>query len=420
MANLKQMDIIKRGVDSWNTWRTNNSHILPSLSDAGLHMAYLNKANLSKADLSDAGLRLADLIEANLKGADLYWANLSEANLRKANLEKANLQGANVTGSNLKDANLSKADLSQANVSRAVLKNAELVNANLSGADFSGADLSGANLKKANLIGTNLTNVNLEGADLTDAIIGATLFGNVNLSNTIGLESLVHLGPSTVGIDTIYKSKGAIPVVFLKNAGVPDHLIEYIELFVDRNEKYFSCFISCSSRDQEFAENLQSYLKTHGVRCWLATEKMKRRNRRHNIINSAVNNIHDKVIMILSENSVERDWTEKEIEIALQKENKDGKAVLLPLSIDDAIKFTEKPWAIRMRRAHRIHDFSMWEDSNEFQEAFSQLLSELCADEENSAEEADFEEDYTVKSDRYTAVIDQKIAWNNIRYANLS
>ena len=419
MANLKHMDIIKRGVDSWNTWRVNNSHILPSLSDAGLHMAYLNKANLSKADLSDAGLRLADLIEANLKGADLYWANLSEANLRKANLEKANLQGANVTGSNLEDANLSKADLSQANVSRAVMKNAILVNTNLSGADLSGADLSGANLKKANLVGTNLTNVNLEGADLTDAIIGATLFGNVNLSNTIGLESLVHLGPSTVGIDSIYKSKGTIPVVFLKNAGVPDHLIDYIELFVDRNEKYYSCFISCAGRDQEFAENLQSYLKTHGVRCWLTTEKMKRRDRRHKIINSAVT-IHDKVIMILSENSVERDWTENEIEAALQKENKDGKAVILPLAIDDAIKFTEKPWALKMRRSHWIHDFSMWEDSNEFQEAFSQLLSELNADEENSGEEADFEEDYTVKSDRYTAVIDQKIAWNNIKYANLS
>jgi len=44
MANLKHMDIIKRGIDSWNTWRINNSHIQPSLSDAGLHMAYLNKA----------------------------------------------------------------------------------------------------------------------------------------------------------------------------------------------------------------------------------------------------------------------------------------------------------------------------------------------------------------------------------------
>jgi hypothetical protein len=73
-----------------------------------------------------------------------------------------------------------------------------------------------------------------------------------------------------------------------------------------------------------------------------------------------------------------------------------------------------------MRRAHRIHDFSMWEDNNEFQEEFSQLLTELNTDEEQKEAEVDFQEDYEVKSDRYTAVIDQKIAWNNIRYARLS
>ena len=417
MANLKHMDNIKRGVDTWNAWRGNNSHILPSLSEAGLHMAYLNKANLSRADLSDAGLRLADLIEANLKGADLCWANLSEANLRKANLEKTNLQSVNMNGSNLADANLSKADLSQANVSRAILMNAELVSTNLNGADLSGTDLRGANLKKANLIGTNLTNANLEGADFSDAITGATLFGNVNLSKVKGLETLVHLGPSTVGIDTIYKSRGSIPVVFLKNAGVPDHLIEYIEMFVDRHEKYYSCFITCSSRDQEFAENLQSYLKAHGVRCWLATEKTKRRDRRHKIINSAVN-IHDKVIMILSENSVERDWSENEIETVLQKEYIQGNSVFFPVSIDDAIKFTEKSWAIKMRKSYRVHDFSMWRDRNVFQDAFSYLLSALTAEEEKRKETTGFDEDEDFEeiTDRFSAVVNQKILWNNLRH----
>jgi uncharacterized protein YjbI with pentapeptide repeats len=419
MANLKHMDIIKSGVDSWNTWRVNNSHILPSLSDAGLHMAYLNKANLSRADLSDAGLRLADLIEANLKGADLYWANLSEANLRGANLEKANLKGANATGSNLKEAKLTGANLSQANISRANLAGAQLDRVNLNGSDLSGTDLRGANLKKANLVGANLTDVNLEGADLSDAFIGATLFGNVNLSNVIGLETLVHLGPSTVGIDTIYKSQGSVPVVFLRSAGVPDHLIDYIGMFVDKNDAYYSCFISCASRDQEFAEKLQSYLQDHGVRCWLATEKMKRRDRRHKIINSAVN-IHDKVIMILSENSVDQDWAEGEIETVLQKENRDGKAVLVPLVIDDAIKFAEKPCGIKMRRTHRIHDFSMWEDNSEFQEVLSQLLDELNAEEETSGEQAEFEDEFTMESDRYASVINQKIAWNNLKYARLT
>ena len=382
MANLKHMDIIKRGIDSWNTWRINNSHIQPSLSDAGLHMAYLNKANLSRADLSDAGLRLADLVEANLKGADLNWANLSEANLHGANLRETNLNGANMTGSNLRGTRLNSSNLSQANISRADISSSELNRANLYDADLSGADLSNSILREANLIGANLTGANLAGADLTNAIVGATLFGNVDLSNVKGLESLLHLGPSTIGIDTIYKSMGKVPVHFLKSAGVPRHLVDYIELFVDQNEKYYSCFISYSDKNEKFAHQLYEDLQAHGVRCWLATEKLKRRDRNHAITDAAVN-LHDKLIMILSEDSINNDWAEKEYNYAIEKEMKNGKTVFVPVSLDDAVKYTEQPWAIKMRKLRYVDDFSMWQDSDCYQEAFSYLLEELSKEEES-------------------------------------
>lgn len=397
MANLKQMDIIKRGVDSWNIWRINNSHILPSLSDAGLHMAYLSKANLSKADLSDAGLRLADLIEANLKGADLYWANLSEANLRGANLRGANLQGANMTGSNLHGTKMNSANMHQANISRANMRNAELVRANLCGADLSGTDLSGAVLKDANLIGANLTGVNLDGADLSNAIIGATLFGNVDLSNVIGLESLQHVGPSTVGIDTIYKSKGKVPMVFLKNAGVPRHLIDYIELFVDPNKKYYSCFISYTEKNEGFAHKLFEDLQAHGVRCWLAKENLKRRRGNHAIIESAVK-LHDKIILILSEDSIDSEWAENEFNAAIEKEMKDDKTVLVPISLDDAAKYSEKPWVAKMRRTRYLADFSMWMENDIYQEMFSYLLEELNADEDPSSFDEISQEEFNEES----------------------
>jgi uncharacterized protein YjbI with pentapeptide repeats len=400
MANIKQMDIIKRGVDTWNAWRINNSHILPSLSEAGLHMAYLKKANLSKADLSDAGLRLADLIEANLKGADLNWANLSEANLRGANLRETNLEGANMAGSNLRGTRLNSSDLSHANISRADISSSELNRANLHGADLSGVDLSNSILRDANLIGANLTGANLEGADLTNAVIGATLFGNVDLSNVKGLESLQHLGPSTIGIDTIYKSNGKVPVVFLKNAGVPRHLIDYIELFVDQNKKYYSCFITYSKKNEEFAHKLYEDLQTHGVRCWLSTEKLKRRDRNRTVIRSAVD-LHDKLVMILSESSIEGNWAENEYNHSIDKEMKSGKTVLVPISLDDAVKYTEEPWAIKMRRSRYTVDFSMWQDNDFYQEAFSYLLEELSAEEEAPEfhefylEEFDVEENFS-------------------------
>jgi hypothetical protein len=361
-------------------------------------MAYLKKANLSRADLSDAGLRLADLIEANLKGADLYWANLSEANLRNADLRQTNLQGANMTGSNLRGTKLNSANLTQANISRANINSSELNKANLHGADLSGADLRNASLKDANLIGVNFTGANLEGADFTNAIIGETLFGNVDLSMVKGLESLVHLGPSTVGIDTIYKSRGRVPVQFLKHAGVPGHLIDYIEMFVDRNKKHSSCLISYSEKNKEFALKLYEDLQAHGIRCWLAAEKLRRRDRKHGVISSAVN-LHDKLIMILSEESINKVWAEKDFDQAIAKELTTRKKELIPVSLDDTVKYSDKPWAVKMRRSRDLVDFSMWEDNDCYREVFSSLLQELASEEDSPlmkkvrAKEIDVEED---------------------------
>jgi len=50
---------------------------------------------------------------------------------------------------------------------------------------------------------------------------------DVDLSDAEGLEAIVHRGLSTVGIDTIYKSRGKIPGI-LRGCGVSEGLIAYI------------------------------------------------------------------------------------------------------------------------------------------------------------------------------------------------
>lgn len=261
------------------------------------------------------------------------------------------------------------------------MTNAELIRANLYSADLNGADLSGAVLKDANLIGANLTGTNLDGADLSNAIVGGTILGNVDLSNVKGLETLMHLGPSTVGIDTIYKSKGKVPVNFLKSAGVPRQMIDYIELFIDPNEKYFSCFISYTEKDEEFTFKLCEDLRNLGIRCWLATDAFMRRNRSHAIFDSAVK-LHDKIIMILSENSIDKDWIENEYVYAIQKEMQSGVTSLVPISLDDAVACSEKPWATKMRRLRYIYDFSTWQENDSYEESLSYLIAGLNAEEE--------------------------------------
>lgn len=376
MANQKQLDILKKGVDSWNLWRINNSHILPSLSEAGLHMAYLKEANLSMADLTDADLRMAELVGANLSQADLTWANLNEAVLKNANLQRAKIQKANLARANLEGADLSKAVLTWSTLGRANLRSAKFAGANLNAANLSGSDLRGANLKKASLVGANLTRANLDGVDLSNCIIGGTLFGNVDLSVARGLEKLIHLGPSPIGIDTVYKSKGKIPELFLDNAGVPRDLIHFIEAHLEKTDMPASCFMSYAGKDEAFAHKLFECLQEQGVRCWLISEQVRKKEKYYPLIDAALN-LHDKELLVMSENSIESDWIEEEVNIAFQKEDQTGEIVLVPVMLDDSVKYSEKPWIAKVRRSRQVLDFSLWQDEETFEEMLGSLADEL-------------------------------------------
>ena len=189
------------------------------------------------------------------------------------------------------------------------LRGADLSGANLSGADLSGADLSVANLsmptsavptsamcrpqRSANLSGANLSDANLTvptsavptsavptSAMPTSAVptsrefCARTIFANIDLSEVRGLDSINHKGPSTVGIDTLFLSKGKIPEGFLRGCGVPDVLIVQQRALVGAMEpiQFYSCFISYSTKNQDFAERLHSKMRDMGLRVWFSPE----------------------------------------------------------------------------------------------------------------------------------------------------
>lgn len=52
-------------------------------------------------------------------------------------------------------------------------------------------------------------------------VLIGTSFVDIDLRLVKGLESVNHYGPSHIGIDTIYRSDGGIPELFLR-AAVPD------------------------------------------------------------------------------------------------------------------------------------------------------------------------------------------------------
>jgi uncharacterized protein YjbI with pentapeptide repeats len=198
---------------------------------------------------------------------------------------------------------LAAADLREADLVWADLDGANLGAANLFGADLHMAFLHWAHIHEAILVWANLSGAVLTGADFAGATIGYTTFGDNDLSEVKGLETIHHLGPSTIGIDTIYKSKGKIPEVFLRGCGVPEDFILYMKSLVGKAIEFYSCFISYSSKDDDFAQRLHADLQAQNVRCWFAPENLKIGDKFRMRIDEAIR-IHDKLLLVLSENSV--------------------------------------------------------------------------------------------------------------------
>jgi hypothetical protein len=280
--------------------------------------------------------------------------DLAEADLRGANLVGANLRGANLVGVNLEEADLTNADL----------RKVELIGANLTRADF----------LRANFIQTRLA-----GADFSEATIQLTTFASVDLSTIRGLETAHHKGPSTIGIDTLYHSNGQIPYVFLREAGVPDEMITYTKSLVGRPFEFYSCFISYSSEDRKFAERLHADLQDKGVRCWFAPEDLKMGDEFDSRIEESIQ-VHDRLLLILSEDSVKSRWVQREVAAAFEKEGKEDRIVLFPIQIDEAVMHSAVGWAADIRRRRHIGDFRQWKDHDAYQKAFNRLLRDLKAD----------------------------------------
>jgi uncharacterized protein YjbI with pentapeptide repeats len=279
MASPEHLDILSQGVKIWNRWRQEEPGIRPNLSEANLSKADLTQADLSRSDLGYADLSFAILCGVNLGGADLSLANLSWADLSQAKLSGASLIGA---------------DISQAN-------------------------LTSANLFRANLNRTDLTGTNLNRTDFTLAKIGWTKFEDVDFSGTHGLDTVRHNGPSYLDIHTLYRSQGKIPESFLRGTGVPETFLSYLASFNREAIQYYSCFISHSSKDEAFAQRLHADLQQNGVRCWFAPEDMKIGDKIRPRIDESIR-IHDKLLLILSENSLNSFWVESEVEKAFEEE----------------------------------------------------------------------------------------------------
>jgi len=342
MANPKHLKLLKSGVLAWNAWREEEPDVWPDLIGASLRNLRLDGVNLENANL-----HRADLDSASLVGARIRNANLKDSILKSANFQGALLQESNLYGADLREANLE------------------------------GADLRDANLSRARLGGTRLHR----------AIFESTSFDSGLLTGALGIDTIFHKEPWSINIRTLRDTARSLAdkphlqqavVNFYRNAHVPDYMLVDHFFTPTAESGWYTCFVSYSHQDSEFAAVLCTRLEARGVTYWRDTDVGIAVG--SDILAALTRAIvaYDKVLLCCSESSLTSSWIHEEIGLALEKEQKLQRSVLLPLDIDGYLRSRwASPHAPLMNR-RLVADFVGWRDDRlKLERSFEQVARAL-------------------------------------------
>ena len=169
-----------------------------------------------------------------------------------------------------------------------------------------------------------------------------------------------------------------LPVPFLRGCGLPDHLIDYLSLSKRDATQFSSRFISYSSKNQVFAERLYADLQNKGVRCWFAPHDLPIGAKTWDAIDEAIR-LRDKLLLILLKASITSEWVEDEVNKAYAEERSRKEVVLFPIRVDNTVRSTGEPWAVKLRDQRTIGDFRQWKQPAAYEKNLDQLLRDLKA-----------------------------------------
>jgi hypothetical protein len=372
-------------------------------------------------------LRRIESGETRFSGADMRGAKLDGLNIdgnkllfSHVNFDGASFRGATFSRTNFLGSTYIDADLTGATFDRCILIGCDLFKARCRDAKF-----FGGTLEDACLIQTDFSGVLFAGTSLENALIGNTLFDGSYLGMIRDLDKVQyaklpddtppeiraalpsgHL-PNQLDMDTITRTAEMFKVInsnpdsdvppdevltppdvfaeFLINNSIGDKFIDvYWKILSETSEGYESVFISYSMRDQQFADFLYDKLHHSGIRAWYAPKEMEGGKTVIEQVRSAIHT-HDRVLLVLSKNSLGSNWVSNEIRLAYKREREGAQRVLFPIRL---VSFDElREWELldadvgvdlaHHVRSYFIPDFSAWPDRESSEHEIRRLVKAL-------------------------------------------
>jgi hypothetical protein len=374
--------------------------------------ALLSEIEKGRTNFSGADMRGARLDGINIDGHDLLFSNVDfeGASLKGVTFSRTNFAGSRFVGAELTGATFDRCTLIGCDFFRALCAKTKFFGGTLEDSclvqtDFTEAIFGGTSFENA-LIGWTKFNGSRLGmirdlqkvqyaklsADTPPEVREALPTGDITsfidmatIENTAEVYRLVYTRPDPEAPPAEVLTPPDVFTAFLSRNGVGAHFVEaFARMISERQTKFESVFISYSTRDQEFADFLYGQLQSAGVKAWYAPRDIEGGKTILEQVKSAIHT-HDRLILILSNNSLRSGWVSNELRIAFNREREGRRRVLFPIRI---VSFDElQRWELHDAdtgidlahhvRSYFVPDFSDWKGGKAIGQEIQRLVKAL-------------------------------------------
>jgi hypothetical protein len=184
-----------------------------------------------------------------------------------------------------------------------------------------------------------------------------------------------HAGPSIIGLDSLFRSKGLVPPQFLRQAGVAEVLVAAQAQLRGVQEACPRVLLVSSIKDEELAGRIQADLRASGVLCWsLTADDEKTLRADEAAAHRAV--YYDCLLLLCSSYALEsplacRFYSE------IARINGAGGRRVLPVAADGLVYTRQDQLCGTLRKECPI-DFRGWEQGEAYARGLAELVGALA------------------------------------------
>ena len=326
-------------------------------------------------------LRDAQLHNIKIKNRRLDYADFSRVNFQSSDIEGTSFSHSRIVSTELYNAELKNVNFEQSTIKQfkfyfSFMNNCKFYGTDIYNSDFEMGNIQDTSFENSELLDDRFVGFGLHNIEFRNARIGGLSFLGILLTKPNNLESVNHQSGSYFDVNSLIECSGLLPQVFLRGIGINEKIIEYLPSLSGDAIQFYSCFISYS-KDQVFADRIHNDLQNKGIRCWLYTENIKIGDKFRDKIYEAIR-LHDKLLVVISQNSENSEWVEEEVLEALEEEKIQNREILFPIMIDDTALTSKKPWIQKIKLNRHIGDFRSWhKDPEKYIKAFERLTKDL-------------------------------------------